>query len=78
MSACDTTLIQILLSRLERVSADSYWAHRASGMRGALLHLLEQVENEHAADNARLHELMEGGFDILERAAEEKRRLLSP
>jgi len=32
-----TQLIRLLLSRLERVSVDSYWAHRASGVRGALL-----------------------------------------
>jgi len=76
--ARDTTLIQLLLSRLERVSADSYWAHRASGVRRALLQMLERVENEQAVNWARLHELLEGGFDILERAAEEKGRRLPP
>jgi len=76
--ARDTTLIQLLLSRLERVSADSYWAHRASGVRRALLQMLERVENEQAVNGARLHELLEGGFDILERAAEEKGRRLPP
>ena len=31
----------LLISRLERLSADSYWAHRASGLRGALLRSLD-------------------------------------
>lgn len=78
MSARDTALIQLLLSRLERVSVDSYWAHRASGVRGALLHVLEQVESEQTIDNVRLQELLESGFHILERAAGEKGRLLFP
>jgi len=33
-----------LLVRLERLSADSYWAHRASGLRGSLLKCVEQIE----------------------------------
>jgi hypothetical protein len=31
----------LLASRLERLSADSHWARRASGLRGALLRCLE-------------------------------------
>ena len=38
-------LILLLLSRLERISVDSYWAHRASGVRGALFRALEMLEN---------------------------------
>jgi hypothetical protein len=33
-----------LVSRLERISADSVWAHRSSGLRGSLLRLLESWE----------------------------------
>ena len=33
-------LIRLLLSRLGRISVDSSWAHRASGVRGALVRLL--------------------------------------
>jgi len=37
-------LIRMLSERLERISADSIWAHRASGVRGSLLRLLEEGE----------------------------------
>ena len=30
-------LARMLVARLERLSADSYWAHQASGVRGSLL-----------------------------------------
>lgn len=34
----------LLVSRLERLSADSYWAHQASGVRGSLLRLIDRYE----------------------------------
>ena len=43
----ETKLIRLLLNRLEYVSVDSYWAHRASGIRGGLLKTLEELEKEH-------------------------------
>jgi len=63
-------LIYLLLDRLERISVDSYWAHRASGVRGALIRSLEAQEN---ADIQTLESLSKLGFQILERAAREKR-----
>lgn len=65
----------LLISRLERLSADSYWAHRASGLRGALLRSLERLENGQANDEetANLDRLFEKGFEILARAAREIR-----
>jgi hypothetical protein len=63
-------LIYLLLERLERISVDSYWAHRASGVRGALIRSLEAQEN---ADIQTLESLSKLGFQILERAAREKR-----
>ncbi|MCL4528452.1 MAG: hypothetical protein M1282_03465 [Chloroflexi bacterium] len=65
-------LIRLLLSRLERVSVDSYWAHRASGIRGSLLRALEKVEAGQAVDGSALKRLMNDGFQILERAARER------
>jgi len=62
-------LIQLLLERLERISVDSYWAHRASGVRGALIHSLEAQEKP---DRQTLENLSKLGFQILERAAREK------
>ena len=63
-------LIHLLLERLERISVDSYWAHRASGVRGALIRSLEVHENP---DIQTLESLSKLGFQILERAAREKR-----
>lgn len=65
-------LIRLLLARLERVSVDSYWAHRASGIRGSLLRALEKVEAGQAVDDSALKRLMDGGFQILEHAAKER------
>jgi hypothetical protein len=68
----DTKLIQMLLYRLERISADSYWAHRASGVRGALLRMLEKIEGGRPAPRSAMVRLMELGFSILEHAGVEK------
>ncbi len=72
----EAALARRLIARLERLSADSYWAHRASGVRGALLRCLEQVERGKAtgASNAAvqaLERLVEQGFTILANAARE-------
>ncbi len=75
MSGPDQTqLIRLLLMRLERVSVDSYWAHRASGVRGALLRALEKIEEGQSVDGSALKRLTDKGFQILERAAQERSR----
>ncbi len=66
-------IIKLLLERLERVSVDSYWAHRASGIRGGLLRLLEELEKGTAAGQTYPSKLISSAFDILTRAAREKR-----
>jgi hypothetical protein len=63
----DQNLIRMLIARLERLSADSYWAHKASGVRGSLLRLLESGE----LDSELGAYLVERGFDFLEKAAKE-------
>lgn len=65
-------LIRLLLARLERISVDSYWAHRASGIRGSLLRALEKLEAGRPFQRSRLETLLAQGFDILEKAAIEK------
>jgi len=65
-------LIRLLLSRLERVSADSYWAHRASGIRGSLLKTLDGLETETSAGHNNMDELVSAAFEILTRAAKGK------
>jgi len=71
---------QLLATGLERLSADSIWAHRASGLRGALLRSLEDWEAQTTCqtdpDNpilARLDQLNRLGFAILTSAAREIR-----
>jgi hypothetical protein len=63
-------LILLLLTRLERISVDSYWAHRASGVRGALLRELELREN--GSQDSKSDLLIAKGFKILKEAAKEK------
>jgi len=67
-------LLRLLLARLEKISADSVWAHRASGVRGSLLRILEGIENELPPSSSDLRQLMDLGFAILQKAAEEKAR----
>jgi hypothetical protein len=64
-------LIRLLLARLERISVDSYWAHRASGVRGALTKLLGQMEMGETIDPASLRANLMVGFEVLEKAAQE-------
>jgi len=67
----EATLISMLLHRLERISADSVWAHRASGLRGSLLNMLEQFEEGNSPEPAELKSTMRYGFHILREAAKE-------
>jgi len=58
---------ELLLSRLERISADSAWAHQASGIRASLA---KQLVRDHP-DLQTIRDLLEKGFQILENAAAE-------
>ena len=65
---------RMLAYRLERLSADSHWAHKASGLRGALLRSLERLENgegDEKEETAELDRLFHRGFEILAKAARE-------
>jgi hypothetical protein len=74
-------LARLLVFRLERLSADSFWAHRASGIRGSLLKTLDQVESAQTLNQPadtilkleHLDQLVKNGFEILEKAAREIR-----
>ena len=79
--AFQQNLARQLLARLERLSADSPWAHQASGVRGALLRSLQSTEATAEGSGAPvrlddLQPLIERGFDILEKAAREIERRL--
>jgi hypothetical protein len=64
-------LLRLLASRLERLSADSRWARRASGLRGNLLKVLEEADSGQTVVQARLDLLSERAFEILRLAARE-------
>ena len=66
------SLAKLLLDRLERISADSIWAHRASGVKGSLLKALEKFEEGEAEQADEAERMMGMGFFILEQAAKEK------
>jgi hypothetical protein len=63
---------RLALHHLERLSADSAWAHRASGLRGSLLHALT-AQPEQGDDDyyTRLAPLVKKAFWLLEQAARE-------
>jgi hypothetical protein len=63
-----------LLSRLERISADSAVAYRASGVRGAMLRVVEKLESGRPVSNPDAKRLIESGYALLQKAAEEKVR----
>jgi hypothetical protein len=64
-------LLRLLTSRLERLSVDSHWARRASGLRGNIVKVLEETEEEGNVETARLDLLIDAAFDILRRAAQD-------
>ena len=68
----DEKLISMLLNRLERISVDSIWAHRASGLRGSLLRELDQLQAGEEPDPASLRTLIGAAFYILREAAKQK------
>ena len=74
----DNTIIEsvkLLIARLEHLSADSRYAHRASGLRGALWRCLEEMESAEQShlhcDPPYLEGLMAQGYKYLEAAARE-------
>jgi len=65
----DLQLIKMLADRLERISADSVWAHRASGLRGAMLRTLDQLQSGNTPDPKPISQLVAIALNILSHAA---------
>jgi hypothetical protein len=63
--------LQFLLSRLERISADSVVAHRASGVRGAMLRAVDDHEKGQTPNEQLLKRLADAGYYLLNKAAQE-------
>jgi len=66
--------LRMLLARLERISADSVTAHRASGVRGAMLRVIDQLEKREQVPDHEVKRLLESGYLLLQRAAKERIR----
>ena len=64
----DGSLLELLINRLERISVDSYWAHRASGVRGALIRITEYIPGDSPFPSIETKKIIELGFYILEQA----------
>jgi hypothetical protein len=68
---------RMIAQRLERLSADSAWAHAASGHRGSLLKIIDRLEREADLEETPRSEvdlldlLIDKGFDLLASAARE-------
>ncbi len=74
MNNRDAELIKRLIDRLEHLSADSIYAHRASGLRGSLIRYAVRLEEDKQIshqEQAQLDELMLNGYKLLELAAKE-------
>ena len=64
--------LRFLLARLERISADSVVAHRASGVRGAMFRALDQLEKQEQVSEYEVKRLIDSGYLLLQRAARER------
>jgi hypothetical protein len=71
METSPLELLRLLTSRLERLSADSRWARRASGLRGNIVKVLEEAEAGQEVATERLEVLVNRSFEILRAAAKE-------
>ena len=67
----EIALLRLLASRLERLSVDSHWARRASGLRGNIIKIIELSNTGEQIAAKRVEFLTETAFDILRRAAQE-------
>jgi hypothetical protein len=61
----------MLVERLARLSADSIWARRASGLRASIDKAVGQIESGMKVDWENFDHLVTLGFEMLEKAAEE-------
>jgi hypothetical protein len=64
-------LLRMLARRLERLSVDSIWARRASGLRGSVIKALDSVDAGEEISPDHLDLLIERSFEILRNAARE-------
>ncbi len=71
MNNTEIELLRLMSARLERLSVDSHWARRASGLRGNMIKVLEEIDAGQQVETARLNPLIERAFEVLRHAAQE-------
>ncbi len=71
MNNADVELMRLLAGRLERLSADSLWARRASGLRGNIIKVLSEVDEGRVVEAGRIPPLIERAYEVLKQAAQE-------
>jgi hypothetical protein len=71
MNNSDVELLRMMAERLERLSVDSHWARRASGLRGNIIKVLNEIDEGEEVEAARLNPLIERAFEVLRHAAQE-------
>ena len=71
MTKTDIELLRLLAKRLERLSVDSLWARRASGLRGNIIKILAEIDKGGDIENERLSLLIDRAFEVLKHAAQE-------
>jgi hypothetical protein len=65
-------LAKVLCIRLEKITADSPWAHQASGLRASIAKILAREKLKPGSSSLKvLEDLTSSGFEILESAARE-------
>lgn len=64
-------LLKMLAGRLERLSVDSIWARRASGLRRSVIKAVEAIDTGDIPPSDQLDMLIERSFQILRNAARE-------
>ena len=71
MKESDIQLLKLLARRLERLNVDSLWARRASGLRGNIIKVLEEIDTGKEVQGERLPPLIDRAFEVLKHAAQE-------
>jgi hypothetical protein len=73
MAELEKQLLQAktLVDRLARLSADSIWARRASGLRASIDKAVHQAEAGESLERDHFDHLIASGFEMLEKAAQE-------
>ena len=64
-------LLRLLTFRMERLSADSIWARRASGLRRSLVKAIESIDNGGEETPDHIQQLIIASMDMLTKAAQE-------